>query len=499
MKQIINIILSLFVVALLASACYKDLGNYNYSKINELEISGVPADTSAQKMEILKITPKLTRSLENSEEGLQFSWKHGGEEISTERNLAYQIPSGAKAGRNDFYLTITDSKNGMKYLKSFYVNVVSPFGWGYYLLCAKEDKQTVLSYFSTKAGNTNFIHTTSVGGYEFGAEPVAMGASFGNIASLKNYYWTFSVVSQKGNNNVIITENGSFMPQTIINSTSFMYPGSQFNPSEAIKLADNSEYFVSNGQVIMYSSGLLYRPGKTPDYKWERVAGYFGYLFGFDSNTKKYYILKNQLNDPSQGLVTDKYAVDRVVPIVNQPDLTGFSVIGNNLLYGSPYQTFDYMAAGPNELKIITLKYADNAPSNVPPLFEFGECTEVKTLSVSGVNTNSKIIGIVNDWYLSAGNKIYTSPKLLPTFKEYVTLPADLGEVVAMSASAKEKYILVATYNPSATGEFKGSFVEIELSTKNMTVHKNVVDKCVKIGAFNSDPASWPFNFGDPK
>ncbi len=495
-----NKILILSIVVLsISPSCYRDLGNYDYTAINELEISGIPSDTSVQKFEILKINPIFKRSIDETEDGLIYSWKCVDKEISTNRNLEYEIPSGVKAGRNDFYFTVTDTKTGMRFLKTFDVNVVSPFSWGYYFLCENDEKRTVLSYFSTKKDNERFINTTSVGDYEFGFEPVAMGSSFGNISSLGNYYWTFSIVSKKGDYNVITTENGSFMPNAIISSESFITPGITFNPTETITLGDKSLYYVSDGKVVRYSSGLLYRPGNTPNYKWSNLAGYYGYIFGFDEITRKYYVLKTQINDPVNGLVADNYALDRVVPIDNQPDITGLTIIGTAHDYDFPFQTLEYIVAGNNEIKIITLKYADNDPYSEPALFEYGECSNVVTIQISGVDKNSKIIELDNDWYITAKNKIYSSPKLLPSFKEFITLPQDLGDIVAIQPSAKQQYLLVATYNPASSEQHKGSFAEVEIKDKKYTIYQNVFDKCVKIGAFNSDPASWPFGFGDPK
>lgn len=495
MKHIFRTVIFSVLVAI--SSCAEDKGNYNYHNVNDIEITGIPSDTSVVNLEVLGITPVFTHSLSGNEEDLEYSWTVRGVEIATTRNLNFEIPTSYSAGRLDCLYTVTDTKTGMKFYRSFYVNVVSPFNWGYYLLCEKSDKTTVLSYFSTKEGNTEFLHPEGVGDYNFGTEPVGLSASFGNISSLGNYYWTFSVISKGGNNNVITTNNGAFMPSQIINSGNFLYDGYTFEPTGAVKLASGDQYYISNGGLIRFSAGLLYRPGYTSGYKWGHVNGYYGYVFAFDELTNRFYVVKPQLNDPANGLIRDNYALDRVVEIRDQPDLNGGKVLTSSLTYAAT-QRLDYVAASQGELKIVTLAYTDNQTTE-PVLFEDGACTGVSTHTIADMDANSKIIAIGNDWYLATRNKIYTSPKLLPKFEDFVELPSDIGAPVAIAASCKLKYILIATYDPTSSAEKKGSFVEIEIVTKKITVHKNVIDKCVEIGAYNSDPSNWPFNFGDPK
>ncbi|MFR6542517.1 MAG: hypothetical protein ACLUPL_08165 [Butyricimonas virosa] len=108
----------------------------------------------------------------------------------------------------------------MKYFYSFNISVTSPFSWGYYFLCEGANKESILSYFSAKEGTTDCIHVDNIGGYSLGSEPKAIIEQFGNISSLGDYYYTFYVISAKGETPTIITDNGAFMPTGLITNSS---------------------------------------------------------------------------------------------------------------------------------------------------------------------------------------------------------------------------------------------------------------------------------------
>ena len=95
-------------------------------------------------------------------------------------------------------------------------------------------------------------------------------------------------------------------------------------------MATGTPYFISNGKIYSYNSGLLYRPAQhDKEYKWSHPASYYSYVFVFDELSKKYYVLKNQINDPEQGLVSDSYALDRVIEIKEQPSYEGQTLVSH--------------------------------------------------------------------------------------------------------------------------------------------------------------------------
>ena len=485
MKKIYGIL----ILAVLFSCCSRDRGNYDYTAVNTLAIEGIPDDTVALHGELLKLTPVFERSLDSVEAGLVYSWTLAGQEIATTRNLEYVIPNGLDVKKYDCCYTVTDTENGMKYFKEFNISVTSPFSWGYYFLCEEPDGSTVLSYFSTKEGTTECLHTTSVGDVAFGKKPKALLDEFGHISSLNDYFYTMYIITEEGENPVIVTNNGSFMPTALINNSCLMFDEESFQPEEGLIMMTGDICFVSNGKLHTYNSGLLYRAGKhDKEYYWSHMASVYTYIYVYDELSHKFYILKNQINDPAAGLISDPYAYDRVVEIEGQPSYEGQTII---------YQTVTqeqkmYMAmAQEGHINLITLAYIDNQEEteNEPARFEYGYVEGEVDLPLSEADENAKgVLVAENDWYFVAGNKVYTSPLLLPELKEFVTLPGGIGEVTAIAVSSKETSLIIATYDEGSTEEYKGSFVLLDLASKEMTVHKNVMGKCVVAKGYDANP-----------
>lgn len=495
-KNIKNLLI--VILCLFAFSCSEDKGNYDYTMINTLEIKGLPKDTSMVKLSVLNLSPKFARNLEAIETGLEYSWTFAGKEVSKERDLSYEIPTSALPGKVDCRYIVTDTKTGMKYFYTFSVNIVSPFGWGYYFFCEGDNKQSLLSYWNVAKGTTECITTSKIGDYELGSEPVMLAAAFGNIESLDGYYWAITAVSKKGANPVIVTDNGAFMPTSLINASSGLYEMPIFEPAASINMRTGHQYFLSDNKVYRYASGFLYRNGHSDkNYKWSHVASDYTAMFAFDELTKKFYILKNQLNDPVNGLIYDSNALDRVVSIADQPDYNGHRIIGMKAVSSTEHILTLFTTDG-NSINLIELTYIDQrqATEEEPAIFESGKCTKIVNMPVSGgVGENATLISITNDWYFGIGNKIYSSPNLLPALSNWTELPSNLGEITAMTSSGAGKKIVVAMYDKNSSASKKGSFVIIDLLTKEKVIHANVIDKCVSVGGYNSDP--WGFGLGD--
>lgn len=472
-------------------ACSEDKGNYDYDLVNDLKIKGIPTDTSVLVMERLLLSPKFERSQTMTEEGLEYSWTVAGKEISTSRDLDYTISPELKAGKNDCRLMVTDTQNGIKYYYLFNLHVVSPFSWGYYFLCEGENKATILSYFSAKEGTTDCIHVDMIGDYSLGSEPKTILEQFGNIPSLDDYYYTFYVVSAKGENPVISTNNGAFVPMGLVNNSSFVYEDT-FNPTDAVITARGEVYFVSNGKVYYYSSNLLYRPGKhDKEYQWSHPAMYVGYMFAFDELSKKYYVLKNQINDPLNGLVADYNALDRVVEIHDQPSYEGQTFIYKTVTMEGDEFVLWLVTTENGKINLSSLMYLDyrQEQEGVAEINERGRFRSMESLALDGVDEHTQAILVNNnDWYFVIGNKIYTSPVLKPKLTEFTTLPSDLGAPTAIGLSSKGSKLIISTYNENSSHENKGSFVEVELTSKEVKTHRNVMGKCITVKGFDANP-----------
>ena len=476
-------------ISMLFLGCAEDKGNYDYTPINELTISGIPQDTSVVHLEVLKIKPVFTRSLFASEEHLEYSWKIEGKEIATTRDLEYEVSPEWQIKKHDCLYTVTDTETEMKYFQVFNISVGSSFSWGYYFLCEELDGSTVLSYFSSKEGTTECLHTKQCGDYVFGKYPKAMIDKFGYINSLKDYYYTMYIITSEGENSVIVTDNAAFMPTSLINNSSLIYQGENFMPTEGIGMLTGDVCFLSNGKLMKYASGLLYRPAKhDKDYYWSHTVSAYNYIYAYDELSKKFYILKNQINDPEAGLVMDQHAYDRVVEIQDQPSYEGQTILCQMVNRSH----IMYMAtAGNNQVNLMKFEYIDSrkGTETLPALNEYGHVQEMITLQLADADKNTKgVLVAEKDWYFVVGNKVYTSPVLLPKLSDFVTLPSDLGEVTSVGLSSKGTQLIIATYDANSTEKYKGSFVLVDLMSKKLTVHKNVMSRCVVAKGYDANP-----------
>ena len=69
--------------------------------------------------------------------------------------------------------------------------------------------------------------------------------------------------------------------------------GDTFNPTDAVYMLTDAVYYVSNGKIYSYNSGLLYRAAKhDKEYYWSNPASAYTYVYVFDELSKKFYILK---------------------------------------------------------------------------------------------------------------------------------------------------------------------------------------------------------------
>ncbi len=58
--------------------------------------------------------------------------------------------------------------------------------------------------------------------FELGDMPRSLAGKFGHISALKDYFWTITSVTSGGENPVIITENATFIPNNIVNTSCFV-------------------------------------------------------------------------------------------------------------------------------------------------------------------------------------------------------------------------------------------------------------------------------------
>lgn len=486
------------LLGLLVFACSEDKGNYSYTPINDLTISGIQTkDYNFVISDTLRIPVTLTRSLKNTEENLSFSWVFDGKEVATTKDLCISSPEGVSYGKKDCQYVVTDHSNGMKWYKRFTVNVVSSFNWGYYFLTEKEDHSAVISYLpiSDSTEMKDIVHTTNIEGVELGKYPVKIIGSYDYGEDCYNAYF----MTKEGDMPVMITNTGTFTYGGGANASSFMESdaGYTFSPADLIVDPRNNMYIVSDGKFVPYLEGMLYRPSRNKkDYYWTYSLSWpqmVSCALALDRNTQKFYRVALQETVPEEGIIGDPYSLDKVIEFENSPVYTNETIAGNvgDFAYGEGYAFMDsyitIISCSPGKFYFNKYDFYENYQDGSSEARFLGR----QEVSVLGANSNSKALLVGSNCFFTAGNTIYTSPKVqLDAIETFKDIPG-YGEIVDIQASAGGTRLLVATYDADSPQPLKGSVFTIDILTKEVTPHPYSVHKCVSILSANTDPQGW--------
>ena len=126
----------------LVSGCFKDLGNYDYTDINEAVIGdeGFSVPYNIRINEILRIEPDITFTLDKEGTGdYSYEWVAVGQTmfrgerftIGTEKILDYVMK--LESDNYILYLKVKDNATGIVYSKDVELNVMSPYSVGWLL------------------------------------------------------------------------------------------------------------------------------------------------------------------------------------------------------------------------------------------------------------------------------------------------------------------------------------------------------------------------------
>ncbi|SKC45672.1 PKD-like family lipoprotein [Ohtaekwangia koreensis] len=227
MKTRISIICSVLACLLLATACYKDLGNYNYTPPEEPVVTGLE-DTiyTAFVGDTLRIRPTVKHSLLNTDE-LTYQWKisfpYPPFEIIYQGPVLNEVFTLSPGIYNGLF-TIVDHTNGMKYYYSFQVEGKTEFTKGTVIL-SEEGGVSEISFI--KPDNTlltrlyEAINSEKLPGKPLQILAVNRGWQPGN-ANLKNFWLLFGEGQESG----VIVDVNTFIRSSYISENFYDKPAS---------------------------------------------------------------------------------------------------------------------------------------------------------------------------------------------------------------------------------------------------------------------------------
>lgn len=501
MKLNIYPLAAVLALSLLTGSCAEDSGNYDYKNINEVTI-GTISSQLCEAGSHLTINPTIA-VVDESSINLSYSWTIGTEEVSTERNLDIDLPT-LSYGEHLCALTIKDKDTGMQYRQTFTITIANPFNYGYYFLTRKDDGATEMAYIQAKDEDNSTIedvkYATGVAEYQFGEEPQQIYGTF----SWQNVNWQITFITQKGDNPVIITDNNTFLPTSLVTSNNFIEQdkGYVFKPENTVvSMSTNvGQFFTSNGQFIRYANGKLYRPARhLQEYYWTHpTIGDKGasYAWVYDELTKRFYTLQAYYSDiPELGIIADSYAYDNVIEPANNEEIDG------EILYTSDkysnVNVFNVYTKEAGGLKIYTFNKSFNAQDATfvgETLLPLPESNGKPGFTVGSTGLSNGI------FYVSSGNEIYSSPTTLPELSSFVTVPSDLGTIEYLGISALGNRLVAVLYDENSSEERKGSVVFIDIASKKIThTFPHILHHCVSFLGANEIPSAYYDPVGDGK
>jgi len=141
-RQTMNLLKYLFSAILImgATACYKDLGNYDYTEPNRVLISGIEEKYTAYQGSYLEIIPQLNFTEGKSGDSARYKYEwismKSGALVADKRrdlgtNLSLRTKVALPTGVYNVYYRVTDTLTGIMWQKSFDLEVVSEIyeGW----------------------------------------------------------------------------------------------------------------------------------------------------------------------------------------------------------------------------------------------------------------------------------------------------------------------------------------------------------------------------------
>ena len=175
--------LALFVLLLTAS-CNKDLGNYNYSTLDSLQLNEFPDTIKIQVGQEVAVVPNIVTNNETfDKQELTFQWYAYNLNVPDKTKARINLGTSSElklvpkmsVGTYPCYLRITQPSSGRTWTYGFTLIIEGKIGKIGFFILSEKDKQAHLDYFQDDPNNWN---------------------SFGTIYRDINLFWNNPVTSQ---------------------------------------------------------------------------------------------------------------------------------------------------------------------------------------------------------------------------------------------------------------------------------------------------------------
>jgi len=184
----INIIASFVTVLCLVfgmTGCYEDLGNYNYSAINEVVIDTLEHEYNVVQFDTLEIAPFLAFT-QNSTDNLAYEWEIDYELVAHSKDLTYRVEN-VKGGM-PIRFKATNEATGVSYFQTSVLNALSYYSGGLSLLHERDGRYQA-AFIRMAPENPGYVVDSMFArnGFDMG-HAFSVTSSFTNDESGTGYY-----------------------------------------------------------------------------------------------------------------------------------------------------------------------------------------------------------------------------------------------------------------------------------------------------------------------
>ena len=484
-------IYSIIVVSLFAGSCSKDLGNYDYTKVNKISIDNMlMGEHNSERIyrlvhgDSINFKPQVSGTLSGADtSNLRFAWVIENDTIARTKELHTIANMGY--GKLVGYYFIKDLSTDALYTYNFMLEISNDASRGTYIMAEDGNHNAILYTHSALNTNDLFKQTTIVGDKPIGRYPIDLGLRINYGNSSTNYTFTVMTAAKESDANVMEVFINDMKPTLLYNRQSFIEPPAAFNITQYVKLATNNlNYILVDGKAYMMNKGvissMLY-PNDPLNYDFGETglftsrSLYSRLLAGWDYRNNKVRIFMT-----TNGAANDSYITHIEGPL-DQSITAGYTFIKG--FETSVNGAFSYVFLMKKDDKLASFLITLNGYQSVNSISKIAEATvpDLDKMARPYFNFSNSF------WYFAIGRSVYRTTVMGMELQKVFTLPEDQsGDIAAFAfnegGTTSMQNIGVTTYDPNSSKELKGSFYLFNTTSNTFTeTHLNVIQKPVAI------------------
>ena len=365
MKKVWIQICLLLSAATLLIGCYKDLGNYDYSAINELEITGLESRYEVDQDEMLEISPQLTGTKYQDTTRFSYAWEVSRNIINKYKDLKVKVSIGI--GEHFARFIVTDNQTGAKAYFNFTLRVSSTTAGDLIMVLSKQDGRAELSYKRLDK-EADFVTNYYEKRYDkvLGIDPIGIAVNYNYL----DLHIPFSYASTRGGLQLLFKDQWKVLNKNDLGPNEGLeyITGSTFSafvPPYPIPDISNFKPTYLNYQIYMWN----YNPYGNVNQTGRLMTISNGALYSsfFDKDRKAVSINQKAQDDGYlSSAMCYAYVVNEPQPTGGSKPTTlvmkGYSVSENILLFDEVNGRFMYSSAGSGPRLISTKEDGEYLP-----------------------------------------------------------------------------------------------------------------------------------------